>query len=65
MSLLAPPKLSLNESKNWASKSRRLKDSSLANTLIKIFDLFCDLEMRSVQKYSLKVLHTNYMEGPW
>ncbi len=24
---------SLNESKNWASKSRRLKDSSLANTL--------------------------------
>ena len=33
MSLFAPQKMSLNESKNWASKSRRLKDSSLANTL--------------------------------
>ncbi len=33
MSLFAPQKMSLNESKNWASKSRRLKDSCLANTL--------------------------------
>ena len=34
MSLFAPQKMSLNESKNWASKSRRLKDSCLANTLV-------------------------------
>ncbi len=33
MSLFEPHKMSLNESKNWASKSRRLKDSCLANTL--------------------------------
>ncbi len=33
MSLFAAQKMSLNESKNWASKSRRLKDSCLANTL--------------------------------
>ncbi len=35
MSLFAPQKMSLNESKNWTSKSRRLKDSCLANTLMR------------------------------
>ena len=30
-----------------------------------LVDLFCDLEMRSVKKYSSKVLHTNYVDGPW
>ena len=34
MSLFAPQKMSLNESKRWASKSQRLKDSCLANTLL-------------------------------
>ena len=32
MSLFASQKMSLNESKNSASKSQRLKDSCLANT---------------------------------
>ncbi len=36
MSLFAPKKMSLNASKNWASKFRRLKDSCLANTLVPV-----------------------------
>ena len=38
MSLFAPEKMSLSESKNSASKSRRLKDSSLANTLVTLME---------------------------
>ncbi len=60
MSLFAPQKMSLNESKNWDSKSRRLKDSCLANTLVLITPGTVLLKCKSPIQWNLRLQYVNH-----
>ncbi len=65
MSLFAPQKMSLNVSKNWASKSRRLMDLSMASTLLQtLFQVVKIFHTRSlIRAWQLTDIHVRYQHS--